>query len=204
MSLVDIVRRRTLLAARLTAVLVLIVAMVSGLSLASAQDEASVRRAALVFRILSYDRNLRERTSERVTVLVAYRDGDRRSEAESRGIVGALNALGRRTRIAGLPGRAIPHRFQGAGDLQRAVTRERAAAVYVCAGLSEAVSDISRVARSQDSLSLVGERALARRGLGVAIAAEEGTFKLIVNLRAVREEGARLDAALLRLAEILR
>ena len=189
---------------RVAVLLTVIAPMVTGVPVAAAQDQASARRAALVFRILSYDRNLRQRSGERVTVLVAYRDGNARSEAESRGIAGALNALGRRTRIAGLPGRALRYRFQGAADLQRAVTRESAAAVYVCDGLSEAVSDISRISRAEDVLSLASERGLARRGLGVAIAAEEGTFKLIVNLRAVREEGTRLDAALLRLAEILR
>src|SRR5690606_21421854 len=54
---------------------------------ARAQDAA---QAALVLRILSYDRNLPSRASSQVTIVVLHRGGDSASDAEHRRMAAAL------------------------------------------------------------------------------------------------------------------
>jgi len=172
--------------------------------LTATAQEAATRQAALVLRILSYDRNLSDRVSGRVTVLVVYRESNGDSTSESRRIASALDALGRRTTVAGMNARAVRLAYTSRSDLETAARREGAAAVYVCEGLASSAGDISRAARGAHMLSLTSERRGLDRGLGVALVPDGSSVSLVVNLPAVEAEGARLDAAVLRLAEVIR
>lgn len=170
----------------------------------SAAQDASVRQAALILRILSYDRNLTQRATDEVVILVAFRAGDSSSEAEHERIVTALNTIGRRTTVARMHARAVAVAFTNRTALEATARREHASAIYVCGGLSASISAISGVARSAHMLSLTGVRANLGRGLAVGFIASGSEVQLVVALRAVEAEGARLDATVLRLAEVIR
>lgn len=66
--------------------------------LVRAQDGS--RQAALILRILSYDRNLPQRASENVTILILHPRGSGPHDAERRRITDAINALGQRVTVA--------------------------------------------------------------------------------------------------------
>lgn len=168
-----------------------------------AQEDAR-RQAALVLRILSYDRTLAQRARQRVTILVAYRANHSGSDAERRRITEALNAIGQRTTVARLPARAVAVPYTNRAALVQSARTESAAALYVCQGLGDSVADISGAAREARMLSLSSDAQAVRRGLGVGMVANGSSTQLLVNLRAVEAEGARLDAAVLRLAEVIR
>ena len=174
-----------------------------GARAALAQGDAS-REAALILRILSYDRNLSRRASGTVLILVAFLPGNAASESERTRIMSALNALGARTTVASMPARAAEHPYRDAAGLLAAMRAQRAAAVYVCSGLAGQVSAISGVAREASSLTMTADGDAVRRGLGVGLVADGSQVRLMVNLPAVEAEGARLDAAVLRLAEVIR
>jgi hypothetical protein len=171
-------------------------------TLVAAQD--ATRQAALILRVLAYDRNLRSRVRDRVTILVVYRQGDSSSERERSQIVRALNAVGARTTVADMRARASDHAYQNAADLTRRARSAHAAAIYVCTGLESQISHIARAARETETLSMTGSEAAVRRGLGVAFVARGSQVRLHVNLPAVQAEGVRLDAAVLRLANVIR
>lgn len=170
---------------------------------ALAQD-ASARQAALILRILSYDRNLAQRASGGVTILVTFRESDGGSRQESERITAALNALGRRTTVANMHARAVAVAYSDAASIASAASRESAVALYVCQGLGNATRTISGAARSAHLLSLTGERSALNQGLAVGLIANGSEVQLVVNLPAVEAEGARLDATVLRLAEVIR
>jgi hypothetical protein len=174
-----------------------------GLGVREAVAQEAARQAALVLRILSYDRNLPQRVSNRVTILVAYRAGNAESEGEQRRITEALNQL-RRVNVAGMPARAVATPYTNRAGLMQTMQSERAAAVYVCRGLDNAVSEISAATRGGRVLSMSSDGGAVRRGLGVGLIENGNEIQLLVNLRAVEAEGARLDAAVLRLAEVIR
>ncbi|MCB9596751.1 MAG: DUF4154 domain-containing protein [Sandaracinaceae bacterium] len=184
-------------------VLALLVSITSGAGSALAQD-ASARQAALILRILSYDRNLPERASGEVTILVAFRSSDAESRAESERITAALNAMGRRTTVANMHAHAVAVAFTDADALRAAATRESAAAIYVCQGLGASTRAVSSAARAAHLLSLTGERSGLSQGLSVGLVANGSEVQLVINLPAVEAEGARLDATVLRLAEVIR
>jgi hypothetical protein len=170
---------------------------------AHAQDDAR-RQAALVLRILSYDRTLPQRATDRVTILVVYRANNAASDAERRRITEALNAIGQRTTVARMPARAVAVAYTNRAALVQSARTESAAALYICQGLGDAVADLSAAAREARTLSMTSEAASVRRGLAVGMVAQGASVQLLINLRAVEAEGARLDAAVLRLAEVIR
>lgn len=171
---------------------------------ALAQDAS--REAALILRILSYDRNLSQRaTSGRVVVLIVFQPGNAASEAERTRVTAALNALGSRTTVRDMQARAVEHAFRDRAALQEAASAAGAAAIFVCGGLSGSTSAISAAARGARTLSMTSEGEGVRRGgLGVGLLADGSQVRLVINLPAVEAEGARLDAAVLRLAEVIR
>jgi hypothetical protein len=179
-------------------------ALLGASSLVLAQSSAA-REAALILRILSYDSTLRSRAQGgKVTVLVTYEPNDSSSRAARSRIVRALNALGRRTTVANMPARAVDHPFAGPGDLLAAARSAGAAAIYVAPGLESQVSTIANVTRRANLLSLTPVESNVRRGLAVGMVGSGSRTRLLINLDAVRSEGASLDAAVLRLAEVIR
>lgn len=167
---------------------------------AGGQD--GLRQAALVLRILSYDRNLEARLrSEQVNVLVVYRRGLPSSEDERDRMVRGIRQLARRSTVANRQARAVPHSFTSKEALARAARSAGAAGAYICQGLSAMIPAIAEATRTTKVLSMSASRTSARRGLSVALVPQRRGVKLIVNLRAARAEGARLDANVLDLAE---
>ena len=77
-------------------------------------------------------------------------------------------------------------------------------AIYVCGGFDPDVDALSTATRDAHLLSISSREQHVRDGLGVAIVRDGSAPRLIVNVRAAEAEGARLDAALLRLATVLR
>jgi hypothetical protein len=188
---------------RRTSLTLAILLAATAAGIAHAQD-ASARQAALILRILSYDRNLPQRASGQVTILVTFRESDAQSRDESGRVAAAINAMGRRTTVANMHARAVPVPFTDAASLQAAAGREGAAALYVCQGLGNQTRAISGAARAAHLLSLTAERGALAQGLAVGLVANGAEVQLVINLPAVEAEGARLDATVLRLAEVIR
>lgn len=186
---------------KLAATLMLV--LLAAVTTAVAQDAS--REAALVLRILSYDRNLAARASGgSVVVLIVYDPGNAASAAERTRVVAALNALGSRTTVANMPARAVEHAFRDRAGLAQAARTAHASALFVCRGLGGQTQQISQAAREARTLTMTSEDGGVRSGLGVGLIADGSQVRLLVNLRAVEAEGARLDAAVLRLAEVIR
>lgn len=181
---------------------ILLTATAAGPALA---QDAAARQAALILRILSYDRNLPQRASGQVvSILVTFRESDASSRDESARVVAAINAMGRRTTVANMHARAVAVPFTDAASLRAAASREGAAALYVCQGLGNQTRAISGAARAAHLLSLTAERDALAQGLAVGLVANGAEVQLVINLPAVEAEGARLDATVLRLAEVIR
>lgn len=168
------------------------------------QAQDGSRQAALILRILSYDRNLPQRASENVTILVLHPRGSGAHEAERRRITDAINALGQRVTVARMRARAVPVAYTDRAALAARARAEGASAVYVCSGLGDATAEISAGARAARMLTLTAQEDGVRAGLSVGLVERGGEVQLLINLRAVEAEGARLDATVLRLAEVIR
>jgi len=170
---------------------------------AHAEDLAPPHQALLLLRILAYDRALGARAGDRVTVAVVYRDADKRARTLADEMATSLSSIAQKATVAKLPVRValIPH---DAGTFEQKLGELRPAAVYVAGGLEGALEAITRATRRFRALSFASDARVVERGVSVGLLAHDARARLVINLASARAEGADLDAALLRLAEVNR
>ena len=171
---------------------------------ARADDLPARNQALLLLRVLAYDRNLAQRASGAVTVAVVFRPGDRGSEDRRAALLAAFEEVAHDVVVAGLPVKveAIPYR--DAADFESRLEATRPALAYVDPALQKAVPEIVVASRRRGVLTADGSRGLVEAGLSVAVVAQAGRAGLVVNLKASRQEGADLDAALLAVSEVIK
>ncbi len=180
------------------------VAMVLALTTnALASDLAPNYQAVFLLRILAYDRNLKNRAGDTVNIAVVFRDGDDGSMSTKNELLAGLDKLSD-AKVSDLPFRATPVPFTSAADLESTLTNMKAAAVYICPNLDGSVGAISDLTRAHSALSFTGVEGQVRSRLSIGLVARAGKPAILVNLASSRAEGADLDPALLRLAEVLR
>jgi len=188
--------------------LALLVAWLAGAALAPGRARGSDllprNQALLLLRILAYDRNLKVRAGPAVTVVVLYRAGDRVSEERRTALLNAFEEVSRDVVVAGLPVKVEAVPFRDGADLEARLEAARASLIYVDPALIRAVPEIAQAAARRSVLSADGSRGLVEAGLAIGVVAQEGKAGLLVNLKAARQGGADLDAALLGVSEIVR
>jgi hypothetical protein len=171
---------------------------------ALAGDLPADQRAKILMRVLTYDRQIESRQSGgAVFVGVLYAPADRASVKEKDAMVAALGAL-KALKIKGysLEFAAMP--YKDAGALKAQAGLRRITALYVCSGLSSALGDVRAFAEGAKVATMSGSEAYTRAGLAFAAVEKGGKGEIIVNLKAAKSQGLDLDAALLRLAVVLR
>ncbi len=171
-----------------------------------AADLSASQQSLLFLRVLAYDRNLKTRASDGVlSVAVIYRAGRPESEQAREALLGALGEISsKKVSVAGLPIRAVPIEFTSASAIDSKLRAAKVSAVYVCPGLGDATGVLAAITRKYSILSGTATEAAVRSGLSVGVVAREGKPGILINLPAARAEGADFDAALLRLAEVIR
>jgi YfiR/HmsC-like len=161
-------------------------------------------QAIFLLRILAYDRNLKTRAGDAVNILVVYQDGNDGSDSTKGEILKAVNKIAKDTQVSGLPVRISALAYSDANGLDGAISGAKAAALYLCPGLDSSVGAIQEVTRRRSVLTFTGVEPWVRQGISVGLVARESKPAVVVNLAASKEEGADLDPALLRLAEVIR
>ena len=171
---------------------------------ALAAELPAASQALLLLRVMAYDRNLPARVGESVVMGVAFKKGDRASEAAGAEFVKALTALAGTAVVAGraISVRSLP--IVNAADLEAAFSSGRPAAVFICPGLEPETAAIAGVTREHSVLSATGTREAVEAGLAIGLLSLSGRAGLLVNLNQARLEGADLDSAMLKMAEVLR
>lgn len=179
-----------------------VVVLAALLSAPAAASVAHTQQALLMLRVLAYDRNLPARAGSGVSVMILFVQGNAASESVRESMASTLTAAGEKVTVSGLRLEVGVKAFEGAADLAKALAGVDA--VYLCPGLDGAAREIARVTRARGVLSFGGGDAAVRAGIGVGFVLRDDKPAIVVNLPATRDEGADLDAALLRVAEVLR
>jgi YfiR/HmsC-like len=176
-------------------------AVLSAVVTVRASDLPPNYQALFLLRVLAYDRNLKNRAHDAVNVVVVYRDGDDASVAMKSDISGAFEKISD-AKVAGLPFHVTSVAFASPPALESVLGSSKAAAVYVCPGLDPvAITDMTR---KHSVLTFTGIEPFVKAGVSIGLVARAGKPAIIVNLNASKAEGADLDPALLRLAELVR
>lgn len=157
-------------------------------------------QALLLFKTLSYDRNLATRAEAGLTIDVAYQKGDAASEAAARAFAAAADALAAKVTVSGRP---VTSRLVAITD-GGAPIDPTAAAVYLAPGLDAELSAILTYTAAEDVLSVTGTSAMSAAGVSLAFEVQNAKPRLVINLPTSTEEGADLSSTLLALAEVHR
>jgi|1185.fasta_scaffold00759_2 aconitase A len=167
-------------------------------------DVPAANQAMLVLRILSYDRNVADRAGKEVTIAVLARAGSAASETMQGSIAGALQEAGSRTAVSGLPVKVVKLNWAGAAKLESDLAASHASALYVGPELADAIGQLPRIAQKHRILSFSEGDEYVNSGVSIALVRRENRVAIVVNLPGARSEGADLDSALLRIAEVVR
>jgi hypothetical protein len=170
----------------------------------AAQALPASHQALLLFRVLAYDRNLRARAGEELTLAVLFRQEDAGSLRERDAIVQALREAARSFSVSGLHVRVQEVPWRGPQDLDARLAELRAAALYAGESLAADAPQISLIARARSALSFTPSRAMVESGLALGLVHRGTRAGVVVNLPAAHAEGAELESTFLAVVEVAR
>ena len=172
---------------------------------ARASELAPKQLAVMLLRILAYDRNIKTRSNGKsAPVLILYQEGNQASEAVQSDVQNALEDLSNSVSISGLRVQVNALAYSNANDLDNKVAALHPVAIFVCTGLGDALSAVMNTSRKRQVLSMTITTTYLKSGISIGLSRGDDRVNILVNLPAARAEGADLDAALLRLAEVYR
>ncbi|MBI5496611.1 MAG: YfiR family protein [Deltaproteobacteria bacterium] len=160
--------------------------------------------AALLIKVLTYDRAVRVRASATVNVGVLAHARGAESRACADSLVTELSQAARTQRVGSRAVHAVALPWNGAADLNSALAREQIHLLYICPGLEAESGAVSALTRAHKVLSVAASDLGVKSGLGMALLNRGSRPTILVNLPAARAEGRELDAGLLGLAEVIR
>jgi hypothetical protein len=164
---------------------------------ARAEDDAD-RRALVLLRVLSYDRNVASRAGDRMTILVVY---DEPATAEERDRWLAALAGVHKVTVADRAVETRSHAFKDGSKLEAALRDAHPAAIVVCGGLSRALSELRDAARAHKAMTFTTRESEVEAGFSVGLVAGERRDVIAINLEAARAEGVQFEAGLLKIAK---
>lgn len=176
-------------------------AVVACIALACARtayaDDDADRRALVLLRVLSYDRNIASRAGDRVTILVIY---DEPSTADERDRWVVALAGVRKITVADRATATRTHAFKDAATLEAEVRVSHPAAIVVCSGVERGLAAIRDTARAHKAMTFTTRASEVEAGFSVGLVAGERRDVIAINLEAARAEGVQFEAGLLKIA----
>ncbi|HET6343989.1 MAG TPA: YfiR family protein [Myxococcota bacterium] len=158
-------------------------------------------QAKILLRALAYDRNLKERVGDSVTVAVVSHKGD--GSAARSDILRAFGSLAKLT-FQGLPLHVVEHEFFSIDHLKEDLAARGIDVLYLCGGLEAHLTSIVNLTHSKKVATITAEDAYVAAGVAIGVMLRDRSPKLWVNLASSKEEGLNLSADLMRVAEVIR
>lgn len=180
--------------------------LLGGVSLAAhAANLPAGRQAALLARVLGYANGVASRAKDKtVRVAVLYQPNDSASVDEKDELVEEMTSLFSRVRLPkGRELQASGLAFRSRKDLRKELEEGSIDVVYVVRGLDASVVDIRTVTRELSCVSVTNQESNVDNGLGIGLISRGSKPTIVVNLQATKAEGADLNPALLRVAEVV-
>jgi hypothetical protein len=167
-------------------------------------DVPPSKQAALLLRILAYDRNLNYRPHNKKTIRVVVVDavGVAESLAVQADMVAALKDITRTTVVAGLSVEIL--RIPFSTHFEKDVAATGVAAVYLCPGLGDVIDEIVPITRKLSILSFSDSETYVKHGTSVGLLRRGSRATILVNLTNARAEGSDFDPEILSFFEVIR
>lgn len=180
-----------------------IVALVFGADTAQAQQTVpALRQASILTRALAYDRNMKERAGDSVSVGVLYRPGNSASESCSNDLLQAFRGL-EKFAVHGLPFKAVRIAYDGVASLRDALRTEGIDAVYACPGLDNDIDTIAGLAQERKFITMGAREDYVTRTLTIGVFVVDNKPTILLNWGESQKEGAAFSSDLVRLSKVI-
>lgn len=173
-----------------------------GASQARAEAVPAQRQASILTRALAYDRNMKERAGDSVSVGVLFRSGNNASETCATEMLAAFRTL-EKFAVHGLPFRALRQAYEGPGPLRDISRTEGLDAFYVCLGLDNDIDAIATLAQERKVITMGAREDYVNKSLSIGVFVVESKPTILLNWGESQKEGAAFSSDLVRLSKVI-
>ncbi len=156
---------------------------------------------ALLLKVLTYDRNLKQRAGDELVIAICYQQEYEKSVKTKDELLKMIKA----SPVDKIEN--IPLRFSsidiGENDLATALSKDDVDVLYLTPLRDVSIQRIAAVSRDRKTRTLTGVTDYVKSGLAVGIGLKEGKPLIIINLPAAKAEGADFSSQLLKLAKVI-
>jgi hypothetical protein len=184
--------------------LLVVLSSLVGPNRAAAADErlpAKVR-VAILFKTLTYDHNLKSRCPNGLRIGVVSLANNQASTSVANETVSEIKANAGK-KVKGLGISVVPLPVDNLAGLKSAISSNNVNTLYLSPGLSGLVGPILGFAKQNKILVLTGEAEYVKAGAAIGAVLRNQKPKILVHLKSAGSQGAKLDARLLRLVEVV-
>jgi hypothetical protein len=179
--------------------------ILAALSTSPAQADPSIPptlQAAIVAKMLAYDRALKARVGSSVDVGIVFKESDKASAEAAERLLAAFGAMSSRP-VQGLPLRASRHAYKDGDRLAQWLKAGGMDVVCLVAGLVRELDAIRTVSFDAKAITVGDDRSQVEGGLAVAVVLEGTAPRIVINIAAARAVGMDPDPKLLELSEVI-
>lgn len=170
-------------------------------SLAQEMPVPSEEQLKILLNTLTFDRNLKERQGERLTIGIVYQGSYRNSLQAKDDLIEALKSVPIREIFShSLHIVLIDLYLIG---LKEAVTSQDVDVLYVAPLKAYDIRKISQLSRQERVITFSGVPEYSKQGIAVTVGKKGDKAQIIINLSAAKAEGADFSSQLLKLAKIV-
>lgn len=162
----------------------------------------AARDVSTVLKVLTYDAALSDRCGDTLQVVLLYPGTNKRGLKDAEAIQTALMEYAARS-FVGMVVEVLLRPVEDPTSLAGELPPGGIAAVYLARGFKGELDSILDLCRQRRMLSITTEEEYVTRGVSVVVL-KDSSLPVLVNLRAAREEGARLEASFLQVCQVLR
>jgi uncharacterized protein DUF4154 len=186
-----------------TRALVLVLAALSARPAAADPAIPPTLQAAILAKMLAYDRALKSRAGTSVDVGVLFKESDKASSEAAEALISAFSAMSARP-VQGLPLRVAGHAYKDPEHLGHWLKASGIDVVYVSSGLVKEREAIRTTSVDAKAVTVGTDRGQVEGGLAVAVVLKGTTPRILVNMGSAQAVGMDLDPKLLELSDVIR
>lgn len=188
---------------KVTAICLAVGGLVLGFQVAKAEQAVpAVRQASILTRALAYDRNMKERAGDSVSVGILYRAGNASSENCANEMLQAFRGL-EKFAVHGLPFKALRIAYDSGSSMKDLIRNEGIDALYACGGLDSEIDGLATIAGERKIITMGAREDYVNKGLAIGVFVIEGKPTILINWGESQKEGAAFSSDLVRLAKVI-
>lgn len=156
----------------------------------------------IFLKILTFDRNLRDRVGDEIVIGIIYQSNFRKSWKVREEIVEAINESPEK-KLEDIPIRYVTINLSGENDLKEIISRNKVDIFYITPIRAFDLRTITVMSRAKKILTLTGVTDYVELGIAVGLGLKRQKPQIIINLTAAKAEGSDFSSKLLNLAKIV-